>query len=187
MQGNRPFASGRNRINGKFRTCINVTTYEDIRFGSLVSQFISKCTAVRTEFHMKIIQHMSPIDCLSYWENDMAARHSYCIVLIIFRWKSALCIKYAGTFFENNTAYMTVFFQNFFWSPATVQIDSLFQCPFDFLIACRHFFSCFQTEHGNLCISTSAADSCRVNGYVSATNYNNITFKRKTLFCTGFS
>lgn len=33
---------------------------------SLVSQFVSKCTAVRTEFHMEIIQHMSPIDCLSY-------------------------------------------------------------------------------------------------------------------------
>ena len=82
---------------------------------------------------------------------------------------------------------MTVFFQNFFWSPATIQLDSFFECFFDFLVACRHFFSCFQTEHGNLRIDTSAADSCRVNGYVSATNYNNITFKRKTLFCTGFS
>ena len=48
------------------------------------------------------------------------------------------------------------------------------------------FFSCFQTEHGNLRIGTSAADSCRVNCHVSTAYYNHITFQCKAL-CTGFS
>ena len=74
---------------------------------------------------------------------------------------------------------MAIFFQNFFWSPATIQLDSFFECFFDFLVACRHFFSCFQTEHGNLRIGTSAADSCRINGYVSAADHDHITFKRE--------
>ena len=82
---------------------------------------------------------------------------------------------------------MTVFFQNFLRSPATVQIDSLFQCLFDFLIACRHFFSCFQTEHVNFRIGTSAADSRRIDCNISTSDYDYITLKSEAFFCACFS
>ena len=85
MQRNRAFTSGCDRIDSKFRTCIDITAYKNIRFGSLVSQFVGKCAAVRAKFHMEIVQHMAPVDCLSYGKDHMTTRHCHCIILIIFR------------------------------------------------------------------------------------------------------
>ena len=82
---------------------------------------------------------------------------------------------------------MTVFFKDFLWSPSTVQINALFQRLCYFLITGRHLISFFQTEHGNLCIGTSATDSCRIDCHVTAADNHNISFKCKAFFRPCFS
>ncbi len=60
VQGDSPFASAGNRINGKARSGEDIATDKDIRFSGLERQRIRFGGAVAVQFHLRPLQQLTP-------------------------------------------------------------------------------------------------------------------------------
>ena len=106
--------SGRDGIDGKFRSCIHVTAHKDVRFFRLICYRICFCRTVGVEFYRRIFQQFSPADGLSDGEEHILALHCDAVVFVIYRFKFPFRIKHRNAFLQDNPLYLSIICKNLF-------------------------------------------------------------------------
>ena len=85
MEGLCCFMTFGDSIDDKLRTGIDITTDEDIRISSLISELVGKRIISMPESDFGVFQQIAPDNALSDSEDDMTARNGLRDRFIVFR------------------------------------------------------------------------------------------------------
>ena len=167
---NRCLFASRNRINRKFRACVNIAACKNVWLGSLVSHAVSNNAVSASKLDFCSSKHVAPNDALSNRKEHIFTLNGDCVVFIISRIKSASSVFYRNAFFEHDSFDFSVLSKNFFWPPAAVDFDSFFFGFVDFFHSCRHFFALLQAKLLDISSAASPCSTANINRNISATN-----------------
>ena len=125
-------------IDSKLRTCINITTDEEIRSTLyLICNLISNKSR-SSKFNVLILQQIAPYRSLTYCKDHSIALKCDCLILIILRIKSTLGIKYLCTLLKDNAGNLAVSNKYFLRTPATLNGYAVFSSLTNLFVRCRH-------------------------------------------------
>ena len=120
------------------------------------------------EFNFLSFEETAPFDGLADGEDDLCCRNGHCIILVVDRSEFTFAVEYGCALLEFHSSDLSVFCENPFRTPTAVYHHSILFCFLYFKQGSWHNVSCLKGDHGHFTASTSSADSCCIDGYVSS-------------------
>ena len=83
-----------NGVDGKLRSRKYVTADEDILLSRLIGQGVRYRSVASTKFNLAAFEQIAPYDSLTYGKDNVVASNCLSFLLIVYRIKSIIFIKY---------------------------------------------------------------------------------------------
>ena len=90
-------------IDGKFRSCKDVSTHEDILFGSLISEFVGHRIDSADELYLCTLEQVLKFHSLADSEDDQIGLEAEGLLLVVFRSEAMVLVKDGSTFLKDDS------------------------------------------------------------------------------------